>query len=72
MSGAFNSRRSSTVAAKTLIGIWYRGGAPTNFARPDSASSTGMLLTVGDGEAGWQTVVQLITALERSGLASLQ
>jgi hypothetical protein len=38
----------------------------------DSGNQPEPLVNFGDGEAGWTTICQLIAALERSGIRSLQ
>jgi hypothetical protein len=53
-----------------VLAIGHESFAPVQPA--DAAFPPELLLTVGDGAEGWRTVRQLITALERSGLAKLQ
>jgi hypothetical protein len=53
-----------------VLAIGHESFAPVQPA--DAAFPPELLLTVDDGAEGWRTVRQLITALERGGLAKLQ
>lgn len=53
--------------------IALRGGWIWLFASlMDSADKPELLLNVGDGETGWKTICQLIAALERNQVKSLE